>query len=449
MKVFVKNQYNKPLMPTTPRKARILLKSGKAEVVQRLPFTIKLLYPTGNATQDITLGIDTGFLNIGFSAVSDKEELISGEVKLLGGMPGRNEERAMYRRNRRGRLWHRKPGFDVNTNREGWLAPSIKHKLDSHIRFINKITDILPITKIVIEVANFDIQKIKNPDIKGRQYQEGEQKGYENLRAYILHRDNYRCQNPDCKNKQAQPELHVHHIQYRINGGPDRPDNLITLCSKCHTPKNHKGFLLTWKQKVRGFKDATFMNTVKWKLVEILKENHAVDVTYGYLTKEKRQAMELEKTHANDAFCIANGMNQVRHNPYEIRQIRRNNRSLSTFHDAKYIDSRDKSLKTGTELYSGRTTRNKQLNTENLRKYRQQRITKGKLVIRKNHYPVQPMDLVNYNGNLYYVMGTHSYGKRVILKDQIKKSGISVNSLKVEIIKHGKGFCWVDTSIPC
>jgi hypothetical protein len=59
------------------------------------------------------------------------------------------------------------------------------------------------------------------------------------------------------------------------------------------------------------------------------------------------------------------------------------------------------------------------------------------------------MDLVNYNGNLYYVMGTHSYGKRVILKDQIKKAGISVNSLKVEIIKHGKGFCWVDTSIPC
>ena len=108
------------------------LKSGRAKVVQRQPFTIKLLYPTGNATQDITLGIDTGFLNIGFSAVSDKEELISGEVKLLSGMVERNEERAMYRRTRRGRLWHRKPGFNVNTNKEGWLAPSIKHKLDSH-----------------------------------------------------------------------------------------------------------------------------------------------------------------------------------------------------------------------------------------------------------------------------------------------------------------------------
>lgn len=351
----------------------------------------------------------------------------------------------MYRRNRRSRLWHRKPGFDVNTNREGWLAPSIKHKLDSHIRFINKITDILPITKIVIEVANFDIQKIKNPDIKGKQYQEGEQKGYDNLRAYILHRDNYRCQNPDCKNKQAQPELHVHHIQYRINGGPNRPDNLITLCRKCHTPKNHKGFLLTWKPKVRGFKDATFMNMVKWKLVEILKENHVVDVTYGYLTKEKRYELGLDKTHANDAFCIANGMNQVRHNPYEIRQIRRNNRSLSMFYDAKYIDSRDKSLKTGTELYSGRTTRNKKLNTENLRKYRLIKVNKGKFNRRKSRPTWHSMDLVEYNEQKEYIKGSHNHGTRVILKS----SGKSVAVSKIKNVKYGMGLCWVDPKIHC
>ena len=104
MKVFVKNINNEPLMPTSPRKARILLKSGKAEVDNRTPFTIKLLYPCGNAKQEIILGIDTGYSNIGFSAVTEKEELISGEVQLLSGMVERNQERVMYRRNRKEKI---------------------------------------------------------------------------------------------------------------------------------------------------------------------------------------------------------------------------------------------------------------------------------------------------------------------------------------------------------
>ena len=69
MEVFVRSQFNDPLMPTTPRKARVLLKERKASVVQRNPFTIKLLYPSGNAKQEIVLGIDSGYLNIGFSAL--------------------------------------------------------------------------------------------------------------------------------------------------------------------------------------------------------------------------------------------------------------------------------------------------------------------------------------------------------------------------------------------
>lgn len=449
LKVFVTNNKNEPLMPTTPRKARILLESGRAEVVQRYPFTIKLLYPSGKNTQDVTLGIDSGFLNIGFSAVSEKEELISGEVKLLAGMPEKNEERKMYRRTRRNRIRHRKPGHDKHTNREGWLAPSIRHKLESHIRVIEELSEIIPITKIVVEVGNFDIQKIKNPEIEGKQYQEGEQKGYENIRAYILHRDGYTCQNPDCKNKAKQPLLQVHHIQYRSNGGSDQPANLITLCNKCHTQKNHGGFLLTWKPKVRGFKDATFMNIVRWKLVDILKEMYDVDVTYGYLTKARSYELNLEKTHSTDAFCIAGGSTQARSVPHEIRQIRRNNRSLSKFYDAKYIDSRDGTQKTGQELNSGRTTRNKNLNGENLRTYRLRKTKKGRYSTREKRYPLQPMDLVEYEGNLHYVTGVHSYGKYVKLKDPEKKSGINANSQKVKIVKYGKGFCWVDPSVPC
>ena len=68
---------------------------------------------------------------------------------------------------------------------------------------------ILPISKTIIEVANFDTQKILNPDIEGLGYQEGCQKDFYNLREYILHRDNHQCQNPDCKNKDKQSYFRI------------------------------------------------------------------------------------------------------------------------------------------------------------------------------------------------------------------------------------------------
>ncbi len=216
----------------------------------------------------VTLGIDSGYLNIGFSAITESKELISGEVKLLQGMSDRITKKAMYRKIRRQRLRYRKPRFDNRERQEGWLAPSIQHKLDSHIRFIDKLKSILPITKTIVEVANFDIQKIKNPDIQGEEYQQGEQMGFWNLREYILHRDNHKCQNPNCKNKDKQPILEIHHVLFQSDGGTDKPSNLITLCNKCHTTENHKkGKLLykwqTEKPKIRGFKDATFMSIVR------------------------------------------------------------------------------------------------------------------------------------------------------------------------------------------
>jgi len=201
VKVFVLNQDGKPLMPTTPRKARLLLREGRAGIAGRKPFTIQLHYPTPDKVQDITLGIDSGYETIGFSAVTDKEELIGGEVEMLKGQTERNKERHMYRRQRRNRLRHRKPRFDNRARPEEWLAPSIQHKLDAHIRLIESLCAVMPIANIIIETANFDIQAINNPDIEGAGYQSGEQAGFWNLREYILHRDNHKCQNPDCRNK--------------------------------------------------------------------------------------------------------------------------------------------------------------------------------------------------------------------------------------------------------
>jgi hypothetical protein len=194
-----------------------MLKTGKARVIRAKPFTIQLTHETTTYTQPVTLGIDAGYETIGFSAVTEKRELISGECQLLTGQVERNKERAMYRRERRNRLRYRKPRFNNRRKPDGWLADSIQNKLDTHIRLINLIKSLVPVTRIVVEVASFDIQAIKNPGISGKEYQQGEQYGFWNLREYILHRDNHQCQNPDCKSK--TPELQVHHIGYKDRVG--------------------------------------------------------------------------------------------------------------------------------------------------------------------------------------------------------------------------------------
>ena len=148
-------------------KVRRMLRDGRAKVVKAKPFTIQLTYETTKYTQPITLGIDAGYQSIGFSAITEKKELLAGECQLLQGQVERNRERLMYRRQRRNRLRYRKSRFDNRRKPEGWLAPSLQNKLDTHIRLVEKIKSILPITQVIVEVANFDIQAIKNPGIQG------------------------------------------------------------------------------------------------------------------------------------------------------------------------------------------------------------------------------------------------------------------------------------------
>ncbi len=325
--VYVLNMRGQPLMPTTPRKAKKLLKEDKAKVVRRTPFTIQLKYATGETKQETTLGVDSGFENIGLSVTTNKKELYSAEVKLRTDMVKLNSERRQYRRSRRGRkTWYRQARFDNWKKPEGWLAPSIQHKLDSHIKLIDNIKKILPITKIVIEVAAFDIQKIKNPDISGTGYQNGVQKDSWNVREYVLHRDNHSCQS--CHGKSKDPILETHHIISRQTGG-DAPDNLLTLCQTCHE-KVSKGKLKLDIHLPTSFKPETFMSTVRWMLVNRLRDaGNIVTHSYGYITKNNRIASGLEKSHSTDAFVISGGTVQERSSiSYLIKQVRKCNRKL-------------------------------------------------------------------------------------------------------------------------
>jgi hypothetical protein len=193
---------------------------------------------------------------------------------------------------------------------------------------IDMVKKILPITKINIEVANFDIQKIKNPEIEGTDYQNGEQSGFWNVREYVLYRDGHTCQH--CKGKSGDKILEVHHINSRQTGG-DRPDNLITLCGLCHEKVSQNKLQLKIKVS-KGYKAESFMSMVRWRLVNIIREmGYIVSHTYGYITKGNRIALGIIKCHANDAFVIAGGtkgISQTRLNSYLIQQVRKCNRKL-------------------------------------------------------------------------------------------------------------------------
>lgn len=334
MLVYVLSENGVPLMPSTRcGHIRKFLKEHKAKVIKREPFTIQLLYDTDDIVQEVELKIDTGYQHIGGSACSDRAEVYSAEAELLSGQKQRLEDRAEYRRTRRNRLRYRKPRFDNRKTEEGWLAPSLQHKVNSHIKVVGRVTQILPISKIKLEIANFDIQKLKNPEIEGVGYQQGEMYDFRNVREYIFFRDNYTCQICGKNAFKDDVSLHWHHVEFWKDNHSDAPANGLTVCTKCHCSKNHKpgGKLWGIEAKQKEFKAETFMATVRKYILAAVRERFDVPVeaTYGYLTKDKRIALGLEKTHYNDAFCIGDkqpGLRLV--NPVFYKEKRKNNRSL-------------------------------------------------------------------------------------------------------------------------
>ncbi|MCZ0757190.1 RNA-guided endonuclease IscB, partial [Anoxybacillus sp. J5B_2022] len=193
--MYVINKHGNPLMPCSPRKARILLTNKKAKVVKRTPFTIQLLYGSSGYKQPISLGVDAGTKHVGLSATTKNQVLLEAEVQLRTDIQELLATRRQFRRSRRNRNTRdRKARFLNRKKPNGWLAPSIQHKVDRHIKLVKWVHSMLPITHITVEVAQFDTQKIKNPDIQGAAYQQGEQLGFWNVREYVLYRDGHTCQ---------------------------------------------------------------------------------------------------------------------------------------------------------------------------------------------------------------------------------------------------------------
>ena len=328
MFVYVLNMHGEPLMPCKPRKARKLLKEAKAKVVNRTPFIIQLLYGSSGYKQQVNLGVDAGSKYIGVSATTMDKELFKATVELRQDISKLLESRKNQRRNRRSKLWYRKPRFLNRRNRKDKVAPSVQNKIDCHLTIVRKVCSMLPVVNIIVETAEFDLHKLMNPEVSGKGYQEGGAAGFYNVKAAVLSRDNYTCQICGKKNS----KLEVHHIQFRSKGGSNMMDNLVTLCRDCHK-RIHSGELL-FDKKIKSFKHASHMNIMRNRLVEELRlEFGNVSETFGYLTKHNREKLGIEKSHINDAFVISHNFNAVRSGiEYCYRKIRRHNRQI---HKAK------------------------------------------------------------------------------------------------------------------
>jgi hypothetical protein len=325
--VYVVSKSGNPLMPTDRHgKVRHLLNEGLARVISRTPFKIQLLFDTTEFLQPVILGVDAGSKFIGISAATKTRELYSSEVTLRTDLVDNLSTRKEFRKCKRAQLGYREPRFYNRKKIKGKLAPSVRHRLDSHLKIIAAVCKFLPVTKIIVETASFDIQKILNPSIQGVQYQQGPQMDFWNVREYVLFRDGHSCQH--CHGKSGDFILVIHHLESRLIGG-DAPNNLLTLCRTCHLA-HHAGTIHVVAQRGQSFRDAAFMGIMRPTLLRELRQKYPdVKETYGCITKNVRIANNLPKDHRTDALCITGNPNVQRADVwYKQAFVRKNNRSL-------------------------------------------------------------------------------------------------------------------------
>lgn len=425
------------LMPTSNYRARKLLTNGKAVIYKHNPFTIQLVTRSDGEKQPIECAIDTGYYHVGNSIKTKKHEIAAIEIRTLSDEKQRRDDRRMYRRQRRSRLRYRKARFNNRRRKENWLAPSIEHRMEQNIAVLNKSIQVIPITDITMEMGQFDTQILKaieegRPLPQGVDYQRGERYGMNTLREAVFTRDGYTCQ---CCGKSIKDGviLRVHHIIYRNNGGTNRMSNLIAVCTKCHTSENHKpgGKLYGWNSKIKSFKGATFMTSVRWILYRKVKTMYPgvnMHLTYGADTKGRRRERNISKSHVNDAYVMGIFHPKHRAHPIILQKKRRNNRILEKFYDAKYIDSRDRKKKSGQQLFNGRTSRNYNTDTENLHKYRKCKVSSGRRSIRSDRYVIQPHDKILYQGKILDAAGCHCKGTRIM----VGKKSLPIKKIKLK-----------------
>jgi 5-methylcytosine-specific restriction endonuclease McrA len=315
----VLDRYGKPVMPCTEKRARLLLERGRARVHRVLPFVIRLVDRAANrcALQPLRLKLDPGSKVTGMALVREKDEGVA--VLNLFELIHRGRQisealtaRRNLRRGRRGRKTrYRAPRFLNRRKPQGWLAPSLQHRVDTTMAWVKRMRRWAPVTALSTELVRFDMQAMENPDIAGAEYQQGTLAGYE-LREYLLEKWGRKCMYCDKENVPLQ----IEHIVAKANGGTSRVSNLGTACQACNHRKAALDIRIFLKKDParlarilvhlkRPLKDAAGVNATRWALFNGLKSTELpVQAASGGRTKYNRMRLAIPKTHALDAVCI-------------------------------------------------------------------------------------------------------------------------------------------------
>jgi 5-methylcytosine-specific restriction endonuclease McrA len=315
--VFVLSKIKTPLMPCTPARARELLSKQRAVVHQLVPFTIRLKDRIDGVVQSISLGIDPGSkttgLALGREVDSTLHPLFLAELTHRGPqISAALFQRKLYRRNRRSRnLRYRPPRFLNRTKPKGWIAPSLRHRVDSTMSLVRRLRKLCPISRIKSELVRFDFQKMANPEITGAEYNQGTLAGSE-AREYLLEKWQRCCSYCGA----TQVPLQIEHIQPKSRGGTNRISNLCLACKACNQKKGDKPVDLFLKKKPAvlakiqaqakaPIKDAAAVNTTRKAMVRALESTGlSVEPASGGMTKYNRARLKIPKTHALDALCV-------------------------------------------------------------------------------------------------------------------------------------------------
>ena len=316
--VFVQDRKHRPLMPCRPARARRLLKSGRARVVRLFPFTIRLVdrLLEDSSVQSVLVKIDPGSRQTGVALVRADEKAHHHALFFVN-LVHRGESirdaltaRRNCRRRRRGNLRHRAPRFLNRTKPQGWLPPSLRHRVDTATAWVAKLVKLAPVTGIVEELVKFDAQKLQNPEISGIEYQQGTLFEYE-VREYLLEKFGRKCVYCGAENV----SLNIDHVVPKARGGSNRISNLVLSCVNCNQKKdsqpvevflkNRPEVLDRIKRRLKTpLRDAATVNATRWSLFNALKAfGLPVETGSGALTKFNRHTFGVPKEHRLDALC--------------------------------------------------------------------------------------------------------------------------------------------------
>jgi 5-methylcytosine-specific restriction endonuclease McrA len=314
-RVLVVDAARRPLMPTTPARARILLKTGRAAVLRRFPFILILKEAKAEAAvQPLRLKLDPGAQTTGLAVVNDA----SGEVVWAAEMSHRGDQvhtallkRARVRRGRRLRhTQYRQPRFANRRRTKGWLAPALLSRVQNVLTWVSRLSRFCPIGAISYELVCFDMALLQNPNIAGSEYQRGTLWGVE-VRQYLLTMWEHRCAYCGA----TGVSLEIDHVIPQSHGGSNRVTNLVIACRVCNLAKGDKLLedFLADRPEVHAhiqaqfkapLKDAALINSTRWALHERLKAlGLPLETSSGGLTKWNRQIRGLPKRHWIDAAC--------------------------------------------------------------------------------------------------------------------------------------------------